>query len=632
MSYSVNNRFDTVLTEPAQPPVSISSAGFLDGTILRPDRGNWRVYLVVILIAAAVYLACAISPPSLQDDVDAVQAQIARNMITSGDWVSPRLDGVLYLEKPPLIYWLIAASYKIFGVHDWAARIPVALAAIGLCWLTAAFGIWAFGKRAGLYAGLCMATCIGLWIFTRVLIPDVILTLTIALAMWSFLRVLDEQEPHPRLWAYTLAASLGVGLLLKSLIGVVFPVAAGLIYLAFTRQLFSARTWKRLHPFTGAVIVLLISAPWHVLATLRNPPYFDFTLRSVPGEYHGFLWFFFINEQLLRFLNLRYPRDYNTVPRLYFWLLHLAWLFPWSVYFPAAFKLSYKPDDRAGRTRLLALCWIGFILVFFTFSTTQEYYSMPCYPAMALLLGSAIATDGKWISRGTRVLTVLSGVGAGVAIAILFAVRNVPVVGDISTALSEHPEAYTLSLGHIEDLTLRSFAYLRWPLALAAVALLIGLVGTLRKQSRAALLSAALMMVVFFQAARLAMVDFDPFLSSRPIAEVIMQSPQGTLVVDHHYYWFSSVFFYTGRDALLLNGRYNNLVYGSYAPGAPDVFIDDNRFTELWAQPGMNYVVTRDSAVSRLAGLVGADNLHILYSGGGKILASNHPIPATVQP
>ena len=257
---------------------------------------------------------------------------------------------------------------------------------------------------------------------------------------------------------------------------------------------------------------------------------------------------------------------------------------------------------------------------------------MPCYPAMALLLGSAIATDGKWISRGTRVLTVLSGVGAGVAIAILFAVRNVPVVGDISTALSEHPEAYTLSLGHIEDLTLRSFAYLRWPLALAAVALLIGLVGTLRKQSRAALLSAALMMVVFFQAARLAMVDFDPFLSSRPIAEVIMQSPQGTLVVDHHYYWFSSVFFYTGRDALLLNGRYNNLVYGSYAPGAPDVFIDDNRFTELWAQPGMNYVVTRDSAVSRLAGLVGADNLHILYSGGGKILASNHPIPATVQP
>ena len=141
----------------------------------------------------------------------------------------------------------------------------------------------------------------------------------------------------------------------------------------------------------------MIAAPWHILATLRNPPYFSFTMKSVPGEYHGFFWFFFINEQLLRFLNLRYPRDYNTVPRLYFWLLNLVWLFPWSVYLPAAMKLSYRPVDRAGRTRLLALCWIGFVLVFFTFSTTQEYYSMPCYPAFALLIGSAIAMNGRII-------------------------------------------------------------------------------------------------------------------------------------------------------------------------------------------------------------------------------------------
>ena len=169
----------------AQNQEAATSGGFLDRTILRPGAGNWGVYLAVILFAAAVYLACAISPPSLQDDVDAVQAQISRNMITSGDWVTPRLDGVIYLEKPPLIYWMMAVSYKVFGVHDWAARIPVALSAIALCWLTAAFGVWAFGKRAGFYAGLCMATCVGLWLFTRVLIPDVMLTATIALAMWA---------------------------------------------------------------------------------------------------------------------------------------------------------------------------------------------------------------------------------------------------------------------------------------------------------------------------------------------------------------------------------------------------------------------------------------------------------------
>ena len=195
------------------------------------------------------------------DDVDSVQAQIARNMLSSGDWVTARLDGVIYLEKAPLVYWAMALSYKIFGVHDWAARIPIALSAIALGLLTAAFGSWAFGRRAGFYAGLCVATCIGLFLFTRILIPDVMLTFTVTLAMWAMLRALEEKEPHPRFWAFLLAASLGTGLLLKSLVAVVFPLATGLIFLLVTRQLFLARTWKRLHPFSGLAIVLLIAAP-----------------------------------------------------------------------------------------------------------------------------------------------------------------------------------------------------------------------------------------------------------------------------------------------------------------------------------------------------------------------------------
>jgi 4-amino-4-deoxy-L-arabinose transferase-like glycosyltransferase len=145
-----------------------------------------RSLLVVLLFAAAVYLGCVLSPPSLMDDVDAVQAQIAHTMLTSGDWVTARLDGVPYLEKPPLLYWMTAISFEILGVHDWASRIPVALSAIGLCWVTFGFGAWAFGRRAGFLAGLCMSTCIGLWLFTRILLPDAMLTLFIALALWAF--------------------------------------------------------------------------------------------------------------------------------------------------------------------------------------------------------------------------------------------------------------------------------------------------------------------------------------------------------------------------------------------------------------------------------------------------------------
>jgi 4-amino-4-deoxy-L-arabinose transferase-like glycosyltransferase len=599
--------------------------------LFHPGKNSY-IYLAVLLFAGAIYLGCIISPPSLMDDVDAVQAQISRNMLTSGDWVTARLDGVVYLEKAPLVYWLIAGSYKIFGVRDWAARIPIALSAIGLAWLTAAFGTWAFGKRAGFYAGLCMATCIGLFLFTRILIPDVMLTLTTALAMWAFLRALDEDEPNPRIWAFVLAACLGTGLLLKSLIAVVFPVASAVIYLLFTHQLFSVSTWKRLHVFSGILIVLLIAVPWHVLAALRNPPYFAFTLRSGPAQYHGFLWFFFINEQLLRFLNLRYPRDYNTVPRLYFWLLHFVWLFPWSVYFPAVAKLSFKPVDRAGRTRLLALCWAGFVLVFFTFSTTQEYYSMPCYPALALLLGSAMATDSVWVGRGTRIVCAIGGLAALAIIGILFYTRNISVSGDISKALTSHPAVYSLALGHIEDLTLFSFAYLRLPLLVACIAFVVGAIGTFRGAGERTFLASALMMVLFFHAARFALVVFDPYFSSRPLAEAILKSPDGTLIVNHHYYTFSSVFFYTNRSALLLNGRFHNLEYGSYAPGVPNVFIQDSDFKKLWVEPQRYYLLATESAVGRLGDLVGSSQLALVEESGGKYLFTNHPMASSGQP
>ncbi len=593
------------------------------------ERGsNLRVYLIVLLVAAAVYAACMVSPPSLMDDVDAVQAQISRDMLSSGDWVTARLDGVAYLEKSPLIYWMIAGCYRLFGATDVVARIPVVLAALFLTWLTTAFAMWAFGRRAALYAGLCISTCFGLWLFTRILIPDVMLTGSIALSMWGFLRAIDPEERRPGWWAFLMWASIGISLLLKSLIGVVFPVAAALIYLGITHQFRDRRVWKSLHVWSGLGVALLISAPWHVLATLRNPPYFEFTMRSAPGEYHGFLWFYFINEQLLRFLNMRYPRDYDTVPRLYFWLFHLLWLFPWSAYLPAILKLNYRPVDRAGKARLLAVCWTGFLLVFFTFSTTQEYYSMPCYPALALLLGSAMAAGGKWIRYGTRVLCGIF-VLAGAAVITLWALsRNLPTPGDISQALTANPGAYKLSLGHMEDLTIASFAYLRLPLLMAAAAFIVGAVGTVRATGKRAFFAIAVMSILFFQAARVAMAAFDPYLSSRPLAEALKQAPPGRLIVDHHYYEFSSVFFYTDRTALLLNGRFNNLVYGSYAPGAPDVFIDDRQWQALWDKPDRSYLVISAESEPRIQPLVDPKSLVLVKSSGGKLLLTNHPLSA----
>ena len=580
--------------------------------------------MTVVTLAAVIYLGAIPSPPNLMDDVDAVQAQISRNMLESGDWVTARLNGIAYLEKAPLHYWFTAVSFGVFGVHDWAARIPLALGVVGLCWLVSVFGRWAFGETEGLFAGVILASCTGLWLFTRIQIPDAALTASITLALWSLLRVLDAEEPHPRVWNALLFASLGVGLLLKGLIAAVLPAGAAAVYLAISGE---RRKWRRFRLGEGLALLLLVAAPWHVLATLRNPPWFDFTMKSEPGQYRGFFWFFFLNEHLFRFLNMRHPRYYNTVPRYLFWLLHLVWLFPWTAHLAGLRKLGYRPIDRAARTRLLALCWAGFVLVFFTFSTTQEYYSMPAYPALALLLASGLARGGRAVDWGARITAAL----ALAVSALLFGLWGLSLgraaPGDISRALSRNVELYTLSLGHMADLTLGAFAYLRTPLVVAAVAFLAGGVCAWKLRGQRLVLSLACMIALFFFAARLALKAFDPYMGSRALAERLLRSPEGRLIVDNQYYAFSSVFFYTNRRALLLNGRINNLEYGSYAPGAPDVFIDDSEFREIWRKPDRAYLCVEGPQVGRIERLVGRQALIPVVESGGKHLFTNQPLP-----
>ena len=599
-----------------------SGYAWTDTRLTSASRLRFAV-LAVLLLAALVYIPTLFSP-HLMDDTDAVNAQIPRNMLRTGDWVTARLDGVAFLEKSPLLYWMIATSYAILGESDWAARVPVVLGILATVWLIARMGQWAFGAEVGTYSALMFSTCVGLFLFTRILIPDVILTGTIALSLWSFLRALDEEEANSALWACTMALAIGAGVLLKGVIALLFPIGAGLIFLALTGELRSRETWRKLRPLSGALLVLAIAAPWFILATLRNPPYFDFTMSSGPGQYRGFFWFYFFNEHILRFLNQRWPRDYDTVPRHLFWGLHLLWFFPWSAYLPEVLRMSFRGSDRASRMRLMCLCWLGFVLVFFTFSTTQEYYSLPTYPAFALLIGSAMATGSDWIRRGAKAVAVVSTLAL---LAIGFILANVwalPTPGDISNALTQNPGLYTLSLGHMGDLTLASFAYLREPLIMAGIAFLVGAVSAWRWRGWLTHAGLAVMMVLFLNAARIAMGTFDPYLSTQVLAEALNDAPPGTVVLGDQYYVFSSLFYYGDlKEALLLNGRYQNLEYGSYAPGAPNVFLSDSQLPKLWSGAQRMYLVLEGPKVLGVEKLLGKDALHLVKSSGGKYLFTN---------
>ncbi|MBV9267342.1 MAG: hypothetical protein JO061_14315, partial [Acidobacteriaceae bacterium] len=471
-------------------------------------------------------------------------------------------------------------------------------------------------------------------------------------------RAIDEREQRTRRWAAVFYFSLGCGVLLKGLIGLVFPLGICLVWLAFQKRLLDARVWRNMRPLMGLGIFVAVAAPWHILAILRNPPYFDLTLHADPHfgqKFRGFFWFYFINDQFLRFTNGRWPRDYNTVPRVWFWLYHLVWFFPWSFYLVGLRPAQFSEPGRLSRLRTMCLVWIGVIMLFFSLSTTQEYYSMPIYPALALLIGTAMTGEHRTIVRAARAAGVLTSLACAACVFLIVKSWGLPTPGDISDTLRQNPDMYTLALGHMTDLTFTAFAYLRLPLAIAAVAFLIGTVFLWSGSRSRIYIGSAVMLVFFFQAARLALVVFDPYMSSYTLASAliaaqaagrdpeVVQGPAkdgkrsgesvvrgslqpagpGTVIFNGQYYDFSSIPYYASCSPLLLNGRVNNLEYGSYAPDAPHVFISNDDFVRIWSKPERAFVVTYDAGRKNLEDLVGRSHLVTIAESGGKQLLTN---------
>ena len=450
-------------------------------------RGSRVAYWALAAVFLAVYVGSMFTP-GLLDDADSTHAEAAREMVVTGDYVTLHINGVRYLEKPPLPYWLVAICYKVLGVNEFSTRLPMVLSVMLLGVLAFCWGRRAFGERTGIYAGLFVFTCAGVYLFTRVLIPDVLLSLLIAAALYFFLTAL-EPDAAPWRW-YAGYAMMALGVLTKGLIALVFPCGAAFFFLLVTGEW---RRWREFRFLSGLALFLAIAAPWHILAGLRNPG---------TADHHGFFWFYFVNEHYLRFLGKRYPRDYSKLPATLFWTLHLVWLFPWSLYVPAAVTTAVgawrswraspgrvqsgerRLSDFASRTQLLCWIWAGVVLVFFALSTNQEYYTFPAYLPLLLLLADGVAqceqtecerrVRAGWLTTSAGLLAVI-GVAAGTALLIgLWKSRNLPFEPDIGNVLGKQDlDAYQLSMSHILDLSYASFAALRLPAALAAAVLLL---------------------------------------------------------------------------------------------------------------------------------------------------------------
>src|SRR5258706_8637966 len=423
------------------------------------------------------------------------------------------------------MYWGVATSYTLFGVSEWSTRFPLMLGVLAMILSTYGLGRWALGSEGGFDSGLVLATALGPFLFTRFLIPDVAVGLWLTLTFWLFLVSLEQ--PKPERWTcWGLAAVCALNVLTKGLIGLVFPAAAIVLYLLLTGNLWHL---LKLRLVSSTVVFFAIAAPWHILAALRNP---------AQGQVRGFLWFYFVNEHILRFLNRRMPRDYDTVPLLLFWALLALWLIPWTMFLPQSLQeLPWRWREfraqmsRRQRAYLMFFLWNVVIVGFFSLSTRQEYYTIPAIPGMALLVGGwlqrerASAPDSRERRSGMISSAVLLAVGviiAAVGIALLF-VSKAPVAGtDLSDLLRKNPQDYALSFGHFLDLPPQAMGGFRVPLFGFSLAFLVGTLANwvLRRRGQAGAGNAALaaMMVVLLAWLRIAVGLFSPVLSPKDLA------------------------------------------------------------------------------------------------------------------
>lgn len=588
--------------------------------------------LCLLVLSAGLYIGTAAKPALDDEDVDAAHAMVSQEMLQRHDFVVPYMDGLRYLIRPPVHFWLVAASYKLLGESEFATRLPLALAVVGIVLLTFEFGRRFFDSRTGFYGALAIATSVGMFIYTRNMIPEALYTLAFEGIFYLFLRSWTGSL-DTRIGYWGAAALCAAAVMTRALIGLVFPAGAIFAFITMSR---GWRRWRELRLFSSSAVFLALAAPWHILAAMRTP---------------GFVWAFFINEHINRALGRRLPHDYGAVPLWAWWSAHLVWLFPWGFFFPLALReLPFSPSrwgkdtDLASQGRLMLLAWAGVILLFFTVESGSrlEYYSFSAWPAMCLLLGLGISraeeTDQKWLRPAQRILAGLSVVLAAVAGYFLVGTMHISAAGDIANHLElRSPENYLTGMVHLLDLTPESVADLRIPILLSSISVLVTFVAAWilreRKIQWLPTIAMAVGMVGFILAAHIAHDVMNPTLSSRTLALEIKKDlkPDDQIALFGDIRVAPGIAFYSHRNVLLYDATGSNLEFGSHYPDAPKRFFNDEEFPKLWEGTGRVFLVVPMEHTEEIRKKLPGNSMWVFAETGGKTVYVNQP-PEPGQP
>jgi 4-amino-4-deoxy-L-arabinose transferase-like glycosyltransferase len=544
--------------------------------------------LLLIGGTAAFYLV-RLGASGLYDPNEGMYAEIPREMVLLRDWLTPHFNFIRYFEKPPLLYWLTALSYQFLGFSEFSSRLITALAAVAGVGVTYGIGRDLWGRRCGLASGLILATSFGYFVFSRIIVTDMLFTALLATTFWAALRgLLDER---PRLGIMLLAyVAMGLAILTKGLIGLAFPLLTVGSFVVLTRDW---QLLRRLELLRGGAAFLAITAPWHILMGLKNP---------------GFFWFYFVHEHFLRFVGQR-ELDYAPMPLYAFLIMAVIWAFPWSVFLPVALR-RYWPRavvSREDRGMLFVLLWVASVIGFFALTPSRlEYYSMPAFPALALLVGRLWGAE--MAPRPGR--TLASGLSYGcfglltIAVGLLPASWLFPRLENISlynmfTAMDAYSRDIQFRiLSNAEVYTVPSYTELVPLLRWLSIVLLVGVAGAtfawLRRRPTVAFAFMVASILPTFSFIQSGIVIFEPHRSIVHLTDVISREfqPSDQLIIEGPYENFASADFYTGQRARVLQGHFGDLEFGSRYPEARETFLEEGEFQELWQGSGRIFLLT----------------------------------------
>lgn len=638
-------------------------------------RDFWHI--AALLIAGFLFSLWRLGSLALFDLDEGGYAEIAREMLVLDDWIIPRLNFVRLLDKPPLLYWLTAVSFKLFGISELSARLPSALSIVGIMALCAVVGRRFFGSPAGMLSGLIFATSAGLVVFEtgRQLQPDILFTLFLTAALAALLFGCSDSRNRERYFMAGYAA-MALAVMTKGLIGLIFPVMAMLGYVILTREFGLIRqvlTWR------GIMVFFLLAVPWHLAAEIRSP---------------GFLKFYLLDVHFLRFFNAgSIASSMTSLSVAGLWAGTALIFYPWTFFLPLVvwedFPLRLRNGAEAEKAVLWLWLWVGVLLLFFSVGSFRLfYYGLPALPALAVLSGKYWAgiimgirlESGLSRRRGEpresgsdpgdpdvhgsvtgvdQPQTVLSGTDAAPEKKGLFRwgipAATVPIfliaAGILGAAL--FPGLWQESLGRelygMVDTNLMGYddgavttskvvSLPSWD-DLSSLALLCG--GTLLALSVPALLTAALRRYAWtFVLVLLTMVAlryfsqvgtkvFEPFVSTKSLGTAISSrfEPGERIVMDGLYEDVACVTFYSGQKISMVHGVKKDLAFGSRFPDAAGTFLEEEEFFRLWNSPTRVYLLTDYPSNERLdrREFYARLRLHYLTQSGSMKLFSNQP-------